>query len=94
MNPETDDLVPPEQRRRNRITGLLLGALVLIVVVSFMYAFTRKGLPKDPAVWKRLERERSADEAVVDDSKPIGVATQPSSVTPAAATPTAQEPQR
>ena len=88
------DVVPAEQRRRNRVTGLLLGLFVLTTVTCFMIAFTRRGLPKDPGVWKRLERERSADEAVLPASNPIGGAPQPSSVTPAAAPAAPQEPQR
>ncbi len=87
MNPEIE-LVPVDQRRRNRITGLLLALFVITVVIAFMVAFTRRGLPKDPEVWKRLERERSAD------GNPIGGAAQPSSVTPAAASAAPQEPQR
>lgn len=53
----------PEQRRDNRRLGLLLGAFVAAVVVSFIIAFTRHGLPKDPGVWKRLHLEESGQAA-------------------------------
>ena len=88
------ELVTADQRRRNRIGGLLLGVFVIGVVTAFMIAFTRRGLPKDPEVWKRLERERSAEEAVPPAGNPIGAAPQPSSVTPAAEAAAPQEPQR
>jgi hypothetical protein len=81
------DLVPADQRRRNRVTGILLGIFVVTVITAFMVAFTRHGLPKDPEVWKRLEREKSADDAVPSSGNPIGAATQPSSVTPDASKP-------
>lgn len=88
------ELVTGEQRRRNRVAGLVLGAFVIGMVTLFMITFTRRGLPKDPEVWKRLERERSAEEAVPPAGNPIGGAAQPSSVTPAAETAASQEPQR
>lgn len=88
------ELVTADQRRRNRIGGLLLGVFVIGVVTAFMITFTRRGLPKDPEVWKRLERERSAEETVPTAVNPIGEAPQPSSLTPAAAPAAPQEPQR
>lgn len=93
MTPDME-LVPADQRRRNRVTGLLLGAFVIVVITAFMVAFTRRGLPKDPEVWKRIERERSAEDAVPPTGNPIGDGPQPSSVTPAAAPAAPQEPQR
>jgi hypothetical protein len=47
-----------------RTLGLVLGALVLAMIIIFMFVFKRHGLPKDPQEWRRLEQQRSADTGV------------------------------
>lgn len=47
--------VPAEVRRRNLRLGLAVGGAVLALIISFIVAFTRNGLPRDPAVWKRMQ---------------------------------------
>ncbi|HEV8176546.1 MAG TPA: hypothetical protein VGP44_02545 [Gemmatimonadales bacterium] len=80
------ELSTPEQRRRNRILGWLLGAFVLAVVVGFMVLFTRRGLPKNPEVAERLLREQSAhaETPPVDaPTTPVGADDKASNVAPA-----------
>ncbi len=80
MNPiEPENLaLDPVIRARNVRLGLLLGAIVIGVVVTFMIVFTTRGLPKDPAEWKRLQRLESARraqaEAIGGEPSPIIVA--------------------
>lgn len=54
------DPVDPQQRRRARTLGLIIGALFVSVVVAFIIIFKFNGLPKDPKEWKRLQEQRSA----------------------------------
>jgi hypothetical protein len=47
--------IPADIRRRNLRLGLAVGGAVLLLIISFIVAFTRNGLPRDPAVWKRMQ---------------------------------------
>lgn len=79
-------------RRANTRLGLLLGALVVAVVFTFIVVFTRGGLPKDPGVWRRLQLEQSSTGATMPKD-PVGEAPGASSVPPSPVTPVdAQEP--
>jgi hypothetical protein len=53
----------PEQRRRNAVLGLLLAALVLVLMVTWMIIFSRHGLPQDPQEAKRLHAQGQAEQA-------------------------------
>jgi hypothetical protein len=53
----------PEQRRRNAVLGSLLGALVLVLLITWMIIFTRHGLPQDPEEVKRLHAQGQAQQA-------------------------------
>ncbi len=89
--PTTPELSTPEQRRRNRILGWLLGAFVVAIVVGFMVLFTSRGLPKNPEVAERLLREESAHAgtpSVDAPTTPVGAGDKASNVAPA------QEPKR
>jgi hypothetical protein len=57
MNPPADP-IDDATRRRNNLLGLALGGLVVAVIVAFMIAFSLKGLPKDPKVWKQMHDEQ------------------------------------
>ena len=63
----------PEQRRANRRLGLILGALVLAVVFTFICVFTNSGLPKDPEVWRTIHMGQSGGEET-QAKEPVGVA--------------------
>ena len=56
----SDDVNPVDAatRRRNNLLGLGLGGLVIALVVVFIVVFSRKGLPKDPKVWKQMQDEQ------------------------------------
>jgi hypothetical protein len=60
---EGGDPLTPEQRRRNVVLGLALGALSLALMVGFIILFSNRGLPKDPKEWKRLQAEQAAKQA-------------------------------
>jgi hypothetical protein len=50
---------------RNRRLGLLIAALVLAQVVTFIILFKNNGLPKDPTIWKE-QQARAAQQATKD----------------------------
>ncbi len=54
------DPVDPQQRRRARALGLIIGGAFIALVVTFIIIFSTNGLPKDPKEWKRLQEQRSA----------------------------------
>ncbi len=62
MNPDPEPITP-EQRRRNLVLGLLLGAFSLVLTVTFMIIFKRNGFPKDPAEWDRMQVKQAASDA-------------------------------
>lgn len=45
--------------RRNLILGLTLAVLVLGLIVGFMVLFSRHGLPKDPALWRKMQHQQA-----------------------------------
>jgi len=49
--------------QRNLVLGGALGLGVVALIAVFIVIFRSHGLPKDPDVWKRQERERSAQSA-------------------------------
>jgi uncharacterized membrane protein required for colicin V production len=61
------DPITPDQRRRNRVLGLLLGALSLVLMVTFMIIFSRNGLPKDPAEWNRQQLKQATSQQADSD---------------------------
>jgi len=50
--------VDASTRRRNVFMGLALGGLVIALMVAFIIAFSFKGLPKDPKMWKQIQDEQ------------------------------------
>ena len=50
---------------RNRRLGLIMAALVLAQVVTFIILFKNNGLPKDPTIWKE-QQARAAQQATKD----------------------------
>jgi len=84
----------PEQIRANRGLGLLLGALVVAVVFTFICVFMRGGLPRDPGVWRRLQLEQSSNEATLPNDTVGETPVAPILVPTPAAPADAQEPQQ
>ncbi len=78
-------LVTPEQRRRNIVLGLVLAGTAIGIVAVFMVQFTRHGLPQDPEIVRRLERERSAAQSTGES--PIGGTTDPTTLVDPSQTP-------
>ena len=62
MNPDQSPITP-EQRRRNLVLGLLLGAFSLVLTVTFMIIFKRNGFPKDPTEWDRMQVKQATSDA-------------------------------
>ena len=89
MNDNPSALATPEQLRANRRLGLLLGALVVTVVLTFIAVFTAHGLPEDPGVWRRLQLERSSSAATLPKDT-VGVAPAAPILSPTRATPASQ----
>jgi hypothetical protein len=56
----TASSAPAAPTHRNLVLGLILGGLVVGMVVAWMLIFTNTGLPKDPALWKRLNAGQPA----------------------------------
>lgn len=76
-------VVDPIIVRRNRILGLILGAVAMAITAIFMYQFTARGLPQDADVFRRTAREGRA-------GHPLGETTEISTI-PATPTPSAPE---
>ena len=89
MSDDPSALATPEQLRANRRLGLLLGALVVAVVLTFIALFTNRGLPEDPGVWRRLQLERSSSSATLPQDT-VGVAPTIPILSPTPATPASQ----
>lgn len=52
----------PDTARRNRTLGFILGGLVLLVVLVFMWRFSDIGLPPDRTMIEENEQRSSATE--------------------------------
>lgn len=94
MSDTSISLATPEQVRANRRLGLLLGALVVAVIITFICVFMRGGLPRDPGVWRRLQLEQSSGDATLSKDTvgetPVAPILVPTPATPA----DAQEPKQ
>jgi len=56
-------LLTPEQQRKNRNLGLLLGGVSIALTALFFIIFVHRGLPKDPDEWKREQALHQAQAA-------------------------------
>ncbi len=77
-----EPVLAPEVVRRNRILGLILGAVVFAIGGFFMYQFTHRGLPPDPDVFRQMAEEGTSGHPLGESP---GTVTIPAAPLPSAA---------
>jgi hypothetical protein len=94
MSDASPALATPEQVRANRRLGLLLAAMVIAVVFTFICVFMRGGLPRDPGVWRHYQLEQSGGAATLAEDMVGETPVAPILVPTPAAPVDAQEPKQ